>query len=86
MLVSPFALLSPSGFRRQSRVRADELRQVAMPTLVVWGEREPLGSASVAQKVTALIPRARLEVLAGGHAPWLGQPAQTAATLADFVR
>jgi pimeloyl-ACP methyl ester carboxylesterase len=86
MLVSPFALLSPSGFRRQSRVRADELRQVAMPTLVVWGEREPLGSASVAQKVTALIPRARLEVLAGGHAPWLGQPAQTAAALADFVR
>jgi len=86
MLVSPFALLSPSGFRRQSRVRADELRQVAMPTLVVWGEREPLGSVSVAQKVTELIPRARLEVLAGGHAPWLGQPAQTAAALADFVR
>jgi len=57
-----------------------------MPTLVVWGEQEPLGSVSVAQAVTELIPHARLEVLPTGHAPWLGQPAQTAATVADFVR
>jgi pimeloyl-ACP methyl ester carboxylesterase len=71
VLVSPFALLSPSGFRRHSRVRPDELRQVAMPTLVVWGEQEPLGGVSVAQAVTGLIPRARLEVLPTGHAPWL---------------
>ena len=86
VFVSPFALLSPSGFRRHSRVRPDELRQLAMPTLVVWGEQDPLGSVSVAQAVTELIPHARLKVLPTGHAPWLGQPAQTAATVADFVR
>ena len=85
MLVSPFAVLSPSGFRRRSRVRPDELRQVAMPTLVVWGERDPLGGVPVAQAVTGLIPRARLEVLPGGHAPWLGQPARTATAVVDFV-
>jgi pimeloyl-ACP methyl ester carboxylesterase len=33
-----------------------------------------------------LIPQARLRVLPSGHAPWLGQPAQTAAAVADFVR
>ena len=86
VLVSPFALLSPSGFRRHSRVRPDDLRQLAVPTLVVWGEQDPLGSVSVAQAVTELIPHARLKVLPTGHAPWLGQPAQTAATVADFVR
>jgi pimeloyl-ACP methyl ester carboxylesterase len=86
VLVSPFAVLSPSGWRRRSRVRPDELRQVSMPTLVVWGEQDPLGSVSVARAVTELIPHARLEVLAGGHAPYLGQPAQTAATVADFMR
>ena len=86
VLVSPFALLSPSGFRRHSRVRPDELRQLAMPTLVVWGEQDPIGSVSVAQAVTELIPHARLKVLPTGHAPWLGQPAQTAATVAVFVR
>lgn len=85
VLVSPFALLSPSGFRGRSRVRPDELRRVAMPTLIVWGERDPLGGVSVAQSITDLIPHARLEVLPTGHGPWLGLPAKTAATIADFV-
>jgi pimeloyl-ACP methyl ester carboxylesterase/uncharacterized protein YndB with AHSA1/START domain len=85
-VVSPFALLSRSGWRRSSRVRSDELRPLAMPTLLIWGDREPLGPVSVAQAVSDSIPRARLQVLAAGHAPWLGQPAQTAAAVADFVR
>jgi pimeloyl-ACP methyl ester carboxylesterase len=86
VVVSPFALLSRSGWRRNSRVRPAELRRLAMPTLVVWGDREPLGPVSVAQAVTDLIPQARLQVLPSGHAPWLGQSAQTAAAVADFVR
>jgi pimeloyl-ACP methyl ester carboxylesterase len=86
MFISPFALLSPRGFRRRSRVRPDELRQVAMPTLLMWGEHERLGSVSVARAAADLIPHARLEVPPTGHGPWLGQPAQTAATVADFVR
>lgn len=86
VLVSPFALLSRSGFRRRARVRPDELRRLAMPTLLIWGEREPLGSVSVARGVTDLIPDARLEVLPTGHGPWLGHPAETAALVADFVR
>lgn len=56
-----------------------------MPTMVVWGKQETLGSVSVAQAMTDLIPRARLEVLAGGHAPWLVQPARSAAAVADFM-
>ena len=85
LLVSPFALLSRSGFRGRSRVRPDELRQVAMPTLIVWGERDPLGGAAVARAITDLIPNARLEVLPTGHGPWLGEPAKTAATIVGFV-
>jgi pimeloyl-ACP methyl ester carboxylesterase len=85
LLVSPFALLSRSGFRGRSRVRPDELRQVAMPTLIVWGERDPLGGVAVARAITDLIPHARLEVLPTGHGPWLGEPAKTAATIVDFV-
>jgi pimeloyl-ACP methyl ester carboxylesterase len=85
-LISPFALLSPSGFRRRARVRPDELRQLAMPTLVLWGEQDPVGSIAVARAVAELIPHTRLEVLPTGHGPWLGQPTRTAATVADFVR
>jgi pimeloyl-ACP methyl ester carboxylesterase len=49
VFASPFALLSRSGWRRHARVRPDELRQVAVPTLVVWGEQEAIGGVSVAQ-------------------------------------
>jgi pimeloyl-ACP methyl ester carboxylesterase len=85
LLVSPFALLSRSGFRGRSRVRPGELRQLAMPTLIVWGERDPLGGVPVAQAITDLIPHARLEVLPTGHGPWLGEPARTAAAIVGFV-
>lgn len=50
-----------------------------------WGEHEPLGSVAVAQAMTDLIPDARLEVLPGAHAPWLGDPARAAAVVTDFV-
>jgi len=78
--------VSPFGFRRRSRVRPDELRQLAMPTLVIWGEHEPLGGVSVARSVTELIPHARTEVPPTGHGPWLGQPTRTAATVLEFVQ
>jgi pimeloyl-ACP methyl ester carboxylesterase len=85
-LISPFALLTPSGFRRRARVRPDELRQLAMPTLVLWGERDPVGSIAVARAVAELIPDGRLEVLPTGHGPWLGLPTRTAAAVTDFAR
>jgi pimeloyl-ACP methyl ester carboxylesterase len=85
-LISPFALLSPSGFRRRGRVRPDELRQLAMPTLVLWGERDPVGSIPVARALTDLIPNARLKVLPTGHGPWLGEPTRTAAAVLELMR
>ena len=85
-LVSPFALLSRSGWRRRGRVRTDDLHRVAVPTLLIWGEREPLGDVSVARAVTDLLPQGRLLVLPTGHGPWLGEPARTAAAVVDFLR
>jgi pimeloyl-ACP methyl ester carboxylesterase len=78
--------VSPFGFRRRSRVRPDELRRLAMPTLLIWGAHEPLGGVPVARAVTELIPDARLEVLPTGHGPWLGQPTRTAAAVLDHLR
>jgi pimeloyl-ACP methyl ester carboxylesterase len=85
VLVSPLALFSRDGFRRHGRVRPEELGGIAMPTSVVWGERDPLGSIAVAQAVTGLIPDARLEVLPTGHGPWLGEPERTAGVVRAFA-
>ena len=43
-----------------------------MPTLVVWGEQDPLGSVSVAQAVTELIPHADWRCCPPGTRPGSG--------------
>jgi pimeloyl-ACP methyl ester carboxylesterase len=86
VLVSPLALLSRDGFRRHGRVRPEEMGGLTMPTSLVWGERDPLGSIAVARAVTGLIPNARLEVLPAGHGPWLGEPERTAGAVMSFGR
>lgn len=83
-LLSP--VLSRDGFRRHDRVGPEELGRLRVPTSVVWGERDPLGSVAVAQAATALIPAARLVVLPTGHGPWLGEPERTAAAVVELVR
>ncbi len=85
VLVSPLALLSPHGFRHRSRVQPGELKRLTVPTLLAWGEREPLGNVAVAQAAASAMPHARVEKLPGGHAPWLGHPTETATAVADFV-
>jgi pimeloyl-ACP methyl ester carboxylesterase len=84
-LVSPLALLLRDGFRRSGSVRPEELGGLTVPTSLVWGERDPLGSIAVARAVTGLIPDARLEVLPTGHGPWLGEPERTADAVSGFV-
>jgi pimeloyl-ACP methyl ester carboxylesterase len=85
-LISPLALLSPSGWRRRVRLQPGELGRLAVPTLVIWGERDPLGRVPVARALTRLIPDARLEVLPTGHGPWLGRPVETATAITGFLR
>jgi len=85
-ILTPYVLLSPSRFRRASRIASDELQQLRVPVLLIWGEREPLGGAPVARDLAELLPHARLELLDAGHAPWLGHAQSLAPMIADFAR
>lgn len=66
-------------------LRADlraALPAVALPTLVVHGERDPICPAGAARALAAAIPGARLALLPGaGHAPFLSRPAEARALL-----
>ncbi len=68
------------------RVQPDDLRSLTAPTLVIWGDRDPTGTAEVAQRATSLIPNARLEMLPAGHVPWLGHAERVAELLSRFVQ
>jgi pimeloyl-ACP methyl ester carboxylesterase len=80
------ALLSPLGTRSATRIRPDDLRRLAVPTLMIWGDHDPVVSVADARAAADLIPDARLEVLPAGHVPWLGNPERVAELLEDFIR
>jgi pimeloyl-ACP methyl ester carboxylesterase len=80
------AAISPSGFRRSLLVRPDELRQLTVPALVLWGDHDPVGGVEVAQATATLVPKAQLEVLRAGHVPYLGNPERVSELLSGFVR
>ncbi len=79
------AVIQPFGFRRSMRFSSDDLRAIQAPTLLIWGDSDPVGSPGVAAEAAGLIPHARLEVLPAGHVPQLGHPQRVAALVSDFL-
>jgi pimeloyl-ACP methyl ester carboxylesterase len=80
------ALLSPLGRRAATRIQPDELRRLAVRTLMIWGDHDRVVGVADAREVANLIPDAQLEVLPAGHVPQLGNPQRVAALLQDFTR
>ena len=80
------AILTPLGFRHSVRVQPSELQHLTVRTLLVWGDHDPVGTVDVAQAVASLIPDAQLDVVAAGHAVWLGDPKRISGLLCAFVR
>jgi pimeloyl-ACP methyl ester carboxylesterase len=60
---------------------------ITAPTLVVWGERDRLVPARLAQEWFTAIPASRVELIAGArHVPMLERPSAFAQVLLDFLR
>ena len=80
------AIISPIGFRPSARMDPDDLRRLTVPTLLIWGDHDPVGSAESARETARLMPRAQLELLPAGHVPYLGHPQRVAELLTSFIR
>ena len=63
------ALISLRGFRTSMRLSREDLRRLAVPTLMIWGDRDPVVPLAHARAAAAEIPHARLEVLPAGTCP-----------------
>ncbi len=79
------AIISPFGLRPSMRILPAELRRLSVPTLLVWGDHDPVGSVEAARAAARLIPDAQLEVLPAGHVPWLGHPDRVSEVVAAFA-
>jgi len=62
------------------------LQSVRVPTLFFWGTDDPMGGADTARAFSALVPGAQLEVVSGGHAPWIDEPERAARATTEFLR
>lgn len=62
------------------------LGAVRVPTLIIWGEHDPVIPLANAHRLKAAIPHATLEVIAGsGHAPHEEYPDATVAAILEFL-
>jgi len=58
-----------------------------IPTLLIWGDRDPIIPSTHGTRAHTLIPGSRLEVFEGcGHYPHHHSPVRFAAVVRDFVR
>jgi pimeloyl-ACP methyl ester carboxylesterase len=66
----------PRWFLDERRDITEQLTQLQVPTLLLWGDVDPISPVAVGQKLAALLPRAELHVISGAdhdlvsvHAP-----------------
>jgi pimeloyl-ACP methyl ester carboxylesterase len=91
LLVADSLRAGPRTVWRAGRqvMRADvlpDLHAIRSPTLLVWGERDPLVPPSVGMLFQAEIPNARLELVAGAkHVPMVERPNEFCRLLTEFL-
>jgi pimeloyl-ACP methyl ester carboxylesterase len=78
------SIIEPSGQRVSAIDRLYLAEQ--MPTLILWGERDPMIPAAHGRAAQAAMPHSRLEIFEkAGHFPFNDEPARFVAVLHDFM-
>ena len=63
-----------------------ELERLTTPTLILWGDKDPLGTPDDGRTLVERMPNARLEVIEdASHLVWLDQPEVCAEAVTDFL-
>ena len=60
-----------------------ELRTISVPTLLVWGDDDPISSVAVGRHLQELLPNAELRIVPGGDHDMVQTHPQVVAELID---
>lgn len=73
-------------FRSKATALADRVEEIAIPTLVFWGELDVLFDPSNAVHLDKALPHSKLHMLPeAGHLAWADQPELFASMIIDWV-
>jgi pimeloyl-ACP methyl ester carboxylesterase len=78
-------LLRLRGSRFGMGLEADELARIDHPSLVVIGRDDPFGAAAAGRRIVDALPRGELQIVDGGHAPWVHHAEQVAPPVRAFL-
>jgi pimeloyl-ACP methyl ester carboxylesterase len=83
---SLFPLLLRGRLPRSHHQLTDaELRAVRVPTLLIWGTDDVFQRPDAGERAVELLPDERLEVVPGGHHPWLDDAPRCGELVGGFL-
>jgi len=79
--------MQTANARGLGRLTEEELREIRVPTLLVWGMNDPLSPVQTADKLHAAIKGSRKVLIdRAGHFPFLEHPEQFNQAVLDFLK
>jgi pimeloyl-ACP methyl ester carboxylesterase len=85
MLAMMRSVMSYARVRPSVVTGPDQLRAVAHPVQLIWGEDDAFGDVGTGRRIAELIPGGRFVSVPGGHAPWLHHCEPVAAVVREFL-
>jgi pimeloyl-ACP methyl ester carboxylesterase len=64
----------------------EELRRVQQPSLFIWGDGDVFGGPKIGERAVKVMPNAQIEVVSGGHLPWLDEPTFCTEVVSELLR
>lgn len=78
------AFFSIRGWHPSVRIHDDDLRAIQQPTLIIWGDDDPIGSPDDVRAGVEAIPDVRFETVPAAHGPFLTYPERCAEYITAF--
>lgn len=73
------------GARPSVALSADDLRNLSVPVLFIWGSDDPFGAVERGRKGATWLRDVEFHVVGTGHLPWLDEPERCGELILEFV-
>lgn len=77
-------VLTLRGSRKRYQLWAEQLSRIEQEVLFIWGANDPFGGVQAGKKAVQSMPHARLQVIDGGHVPYIDNPKDCARLIQEF--